>query len=221
MFSYDLDIHSHFRQTISTLQDIIKDKSELVPDKPREKRDKMSSESRVNKKNRTLEVNNNNTSDDSETVQMKKLSKEFWTLNQASEVERQRLGELVTLLTTRLKLAEDKTTEAEANLREEKLKCARAEIAAERAQIDLRDSGKLTSSMSSRSDSGFRAKLVEDVEKMSVEDLRWEVVRLKEELRAKRRELGEARGGREEMVRIYKQMLEDTRQVYRQTLSDT
>ena len=209
------------RQTISTLQEIIKDKSELVPDKSREKRDKMSSDSRTHKKNRILEVNNNN-SDDSETVQMKKLSKEFWTLNQASEVERQRLGELVTLLTARLKLAEDKTTEAEANLREEKLKCARAEIAAERAQIDLRDSGKLTSSMSStRSDSGFRSKLVEDVEKMSVEDLRWEVVRLKEELRAKRRELGEARGGREEMVRIYKQMLEDTRQVYRQTLSDS
>ena len=36
-----------------------------------------------------------------------------------------------------------------------------------------------------------------------MEDLRWEVVRLKEEVRAMRRELGEARGAREEMVRIY------------------
>ena len=39
---------------------------------------------------------------------------------------------------------------------------------------------------------------------MSVEDLRWEVLRLKEEARAMRRELGEARGAREEMVRIYR-----------------
>ena len=46
-----------------------------------------------------------------------------------------------------------------------------------------------------------------------------EVVRLKEELRATRRELGEARRAREEMVRIYKQMLEDTRQVYKQSFS--
>ena len=38
-----------------------------------------------------------------------------------------------------------------------------------------------------------------------MEDLRWEVVRLKEEVRAMRRELGEARGAREEMVRIYTQ----------------
>ena len=36
-----------------------------------------------------------------------------------------------------------------------------------------------------------------------MEDLRWEVVRLKEEVRAMRRELGEARGAREEMVSIY------------------
>ena len=46
------------------------------------------------------------------------------------------------------------------------------------------------------------------------------MVRLKEEVRAMRRELGEARGAREEMVRIYKQMLDDTRQVYRQNFSD-
>ena len=39
-----------------------------------------------------------------------------------------------------------------------------------------------------------------------MEDLRWEVVRLKEEVRAMRRELGEARGAREEMVRIYTQI---------------
>ena len=36
-----------------------------------------------------------------------------------------------------------------------------------------------------------------------MEDLRWEVVRLKEEVRAMRRELGEARGAREEMVSIH------------------
>ena len=36
-----------------------------------------------------------------------------------------------------------------------------------------------------------------------MEDLRWEVLRLKEEVRAMRRELGEARGAREEMVSIY------------------
>ena len=157
----------------------------------------------------------------SEAAQMKKLSREFLTLNQAAEVERKRLSELVTLLTTRLKLTEERTTEAEANLREERLKCARAELAAERAQIDLRDSGKLNTSISSRSSSGFRRSLEEDVGKMSVEDLRWEVVRLKEELRAMRRELGESRGAREEMVRIYKQMLDDTRQVYRQNFSDS
>ena len=158
---------------------------------------------------------------EAEEVQMKKLSREFWSLNQAAEVERQRLSELVSLLTQRLKLAEERLTEAEASLREERQRCARAELAAERAHIDLRDSGKLASSVSSRTSSGFRKSLEEDVGKMSVEDLRWEVLRLKEEVRAMRRELGEARGAREEMVRIYKQMLEDTRQIYRQNLTDS
>ena len=59
-----------------------------------------------------------------------------------------------------------------------------------------------------------------EVDRMTEEEMRWEVVRLKEELRAVSRELGEARGAREEMVRIYKQMLEDTRQIYRQNLTD-
>ena len=156
-----------------------------------------------------------------ETAQMKKLSREFWSLNQAAEVERQRLSELVSLLTQRLKLAEERLTEAEASLREERQRCARAELAAERAHIDLRDSGKLASSVTSRTSSGFRKSLEEDVSKMSVEDLRWEVLRLKEEARAMRRELGEARGAREEMVRIYRQMLDDTRQIYRQNLTDS
>ena len=156
-----------------------------------------------------------------ETAQMKKLSREFWSLNQAAEGERQRLSELVSLLTQRLKLAEERLTEAEASLREERQRCARAELAAERAHIDLRDSGKLASSVTSRTSSGFRKSLEEDVSKMSVEDLRWEVLRLKEEARAMRRELGEARGAREEMVRIYRQMLDDTRQIYRQNLTDS
>ena len=154
-------------------------------------------------------------------VQRKKLSREIWSLNQAAEVERQRLSELVSLLTARLMLAEDRLTEAEASFREERQRCARAELATERAHIDLRESGKLASSVSSRRSSGFRRSLEEDVNKMSVEDLRWEVLRLKEEARAMRRELGEARGAREEMVRIYKQMLEDTRQIYRQNLTDS
>ena len=174
------------------------------------------------KNNKTKEKSidlQNQLSDPSEAAQMKKLSKEFWTLNQAAEVERQRLSELVSLLTARLKLADDRTSEAETNLREERQKRAHAEMAVERAQIDLRDSGKLNSSLNSRSSSGYRRSLEEDVERMSVEDLRWEVVRLKEELRATRRELGEARGAREKMVRIYKQMLEDTRQVYKQNFS--
>ena len=166
-----------------------------------------------------LKVDDTDT-DAEETVQMKKLSREFWSLNQAAEVERQRLSELVSLLTQRLKLAEERLTEAEASLREERQRCARAELAAERAHIDLRDSGKLASSVTSRTSSGFRKSLEEDVSKMSVEDLRWEVLRLKEEARAMRRELGEARGAREEMVRIYRQMLDDTRQIYRQNLTD-
>ena len=176
--------------------------------------------------------------DESETVQMKKLSREFRSLNQAAEVERQRLSELVTLLTARLSLAEERTSEAEAGLREERQRCARAELALERVQVDLRDSGKLNSSVGSRgsSVSEYRQeyqqtisslilyvdrRLVEaDVEKMSEEEVRWEVIRLKEEVRAVRRELGEARGAREEMVRIYKQMLEDTRHIYRQNLTE-
>ena len=64
----------------------------------------------------------------------------------------------------------------------------------------------------------YRRQLVEvEVDGMTEEELRWEVVRLREELRAVNRELGEARGAREEMVRIYKQMLEDTRHIYRQS----
>ena len=181
-----------------------------------EKLDKKEKNNKTKEKSIDLQ---NQLSDPSEAAQMKKLSKEFWTLNQAAEVERQRLSELVSLLTARLKLAEARTSEAETNLREERQKRAHAEMAVERAQIDLRDSGKLNSSLNSRSSSGYRRSLEEDVERMSVEDLRWEVVRLKEELRATRRELGEARGAREEMVRIYKQMLEDTRQVYKQSFS--
>ena len=65
------------------------------------------------------------TETESEEVQMKKLSREFWSLNQAAEVERQRLSELVSLLTQRLKLAEERLTEAETSLREERQRCAR------------------------------------------------------------------------------------------------
>ena len=159
---------------------------------------------------------------ESEAVQMKKLSREFRSLNQAAEVERQRLSELVTLLTGRLKQAEDRLSAAEAGLREERQRCARAELALERAQVDLRDSqsssGRLSSSVGSQD--SYRRLVEVEVDRMTEEEMRWEVVRLKEELRAVSRELGEARGAREEMVRIYKQMLEDTRQIYRQNLTD-
>ena len=84
-----------------------------------------------------------------------------------SEVERRRLGELVTLLTARLRTAEDRATEAEVQLREARQRCARAEIAAERAAIDLRDSGKLSGGLGgSRTHSGFRRALEEDVGRM-------------------------------------------------------
>ena len=52
-------------------------------------------------------------------------------------------------------------------LREARQRCARAEIAAERAAIDLRDSGKLSGGLGgSRTHSGFRRALEEDVGRM-------------------------------------------------------
>ena len=59
---------------------------------------------------------------------------------------------------------------------------------------------------------------VEDLDEMGEEELRWEIIRLREEMRALRRELGEARGAREEMVRIYTKMLEESRAAYRKSL---
>ena len=213
-------------RTIEVLQDMVNNKNALraepaaLIESDSSKKKSSNRNSKGRRGGEKLKVGDA-TETESEEVQMKKLSREFWSLNQAAEVERQRLSELVSLLTQRLKLAEERLTEAETSLREERQRCARAELAAERAHIDLRDSGKLASSVSSRTSSGFRRSLEEDVGKMSVEDLRWEVLRLKEEARAMRRELGEARGAREEMVRIYKQMLEDTRQIYRQNLTES
>ena len=52
-------------------------------------------------------------------------------------------------------------------LREARQRRARAEIAAERAAIDLRDSGKLSGGLGgSRTHSGFRRALEEDVGRM-------------------------------------------------------
>ena len=157
-----------------------------------------------------------------EIVQMKKLSREYRTISQAAEVERARLGELVQMLTARLKLAEERTSEAEGSLREERSRSAHAERALERAHLELRDKGRFgaKSAGGSRAVSGSWRVEEEDLDGMGEEQLRWEVVRLREEIRALRRELGEARGAREEMVRIYTKMLEDTRMVFRQGLEN-
>ena len=152
-----------------------------------------------------------------DTVQLKKLSKEYRMISHAAEVERARLSELVQMLTARLKLAEERTSEAESSLREERTRSAHAERALERANLELREKGRLGAmSAGGRELNGSWRVEVEDLEDMMDEELRWEVIRLREEIRALRRELGEARGAREEMVRIYTKMLEESRMAFRQ-----
>ena len=147
--------------------------------------------------------------------------REEHTLHQAAEVERARLGELVQLLTTRLKAAEERVAEAEVAAREEVRRGAKLRSALERCRLQLREAGvpELPASRGVSARSG-RLGEEEELEKVGGEVLRWEVARQREEARALRRELGEARGAREEMVRIYQRMLEDTRQVFRQGLEE-
>ena len=71
----------------------------------------------------------------SEDIQMKKMSQEFWSINQSAEIEKTRLSELVTLLSGQLSSAEEAGSEAELKLREEIQKCARLELSLERAQL--------------------------------------------------------------------------------------
>jgi len=154
-----------------------------------------------------------------EMVQMKKLSREYRMISHAAEAERARLTELVQMLTARLKVAEERTSDAESSLREERTRSAHAERALERANLELREKGRLGSrSAGGRALSGSWRVEVEDLEEMGEEELRWEIIRLREEMRALRRELGEARGAREEMVRIYTKMLEESRMAVRKSL---
>lgn len=161
----------------------------------------------------------NSSKEGSEVVQMKKLSREYRMISHAAEAERGRLSELVQMLTARLKIAEERTSEAESSLREERTRSAHAERALERANLELREKGRLGArSAGGRQLSGSWRVEVEDLEDMAEEELRWEIIRLREEMRALRRELGEARGAREEMVRIYTKMLEESRMAFRQNL---
>ena len=164
-----------------------------------------------------LPGSDSNSKEGTDTVQLKKLSKEYRMISHAAEVERARLSELVQMLTARLKLAEERTSEAESSLREERTRSAHAERALERANLELREKGRLGAmSAGGRELNGSWRVEVEDLEDMMDEELRWEVIRLREEIRALRRELGEARGAREEMVRIYTKMLEESRMAFRQ-----
>ena len=161
----------------------------------------------------------NSSKEGSEVVQMKKLSREYRMISHAAEAERARLSELVQMLTARLKMAEERTSEAESSLREERSRSAHAERALERAKLELREKGRLGGrSAGGRALSGSWRIEVEDLDEMGEEELRWEIIRLREEMRALRRELGEARGAREEMVRIYTKMLEESRAAYRKSL---
>ena len=146
--------------------------------------------------------------EENEAGQLRKLSREYRGISQAAEVERRRLAELVALLTARLAAAEARAGEADAAVRIERQRCARAERALERANLEA---GRAASRAGSGAWPPHTAALPAD-------ELQWEVGRLKEELQAVRRELGEARAAREEMARIYNGMMEDARQAFSQSL---
>ena len=122
-------------------------------------------------------------------------------LRRAGEVERERLGELVLLLTTRLGSAEEKAGEAEAGRREEVRRRAGAETSLERSRLQLREAGV-------RERAGSR--------EVSAREGAGEEDGLREEVVALRRELKEARAGREEMVRMYQKMIEDVKAVFKE-----
>ena len=87
--------------------------------------------------------------------------------------------------------------------------------------LDLRDSGKLSNSSasSSKRTNGYRKIIEEDLHKISIENLKWEIIKLKEEIELLKKELEQVRKSREEMVRIYGNMLEETRVAYTKSLS--
>ena len=76
-----------------------------------------------------------------------------------------------------------------------------------------------SSASSSKRTNGYRKIIEEDLHKISIENLKWEIIKLKEEIELLKKELEQVRKSREEMVRIYGNMLEDTRIVYSKSLS--
>ena len=87
--------------------------------------------------------------------------------------------------------------------------------------LDLRDSGKFsqTSASSNRRTLGYRKIIEEDLHKISIENLKWEIIKLKEEIELLKKELEQVRKSREEMVRTYGTMLEETRALYTNNLT--
>ena len=106
-------------------------------------------------------------------------------------VERARLAELVAVLTTRLAEAEERLAAAAEGRREEVRRSAAAETQLEKCRLQLREAAG-GSRGGSRGGSG-------------------EEGRVQEEVAVLRREVEEERAGREEMARVYRRLLEDTR----------
>ena len=87
--------------------------------------------------------------------------------------------------------------------------------------LDLKDSGKFSNSSASstRRTNGYKKIVEEDLHKISIENLKWEIIKLKEEIELLKKDLEQVRKSREEMVRIYGNMLEETRAVYGKNVS--
>ena len=125
------------------------------------------------------------------------------TIRKVSEVERERLGEHVRVLTRRLRSAEEAVITSEVALRSERKQTAELQKLLEKTQIELRSSQNLPSSASTMSLRGL-----DDLEN------------LKEELKVTQSNLENITKKREEDLDMYLKLASDSRRMFNQGLKD-
>ena len=129
------------------------------------------------------------------------------TVRKVSEVERERLGQHVRVLTKRLKFAEDEVMSSEAKLRSERRENAKLQKLLEKAHIELRDSSSANSEESSQKFTSLM--------KFNEENFQ-----LREELEATKENLTSVSKKREDDLDMYLKLASDSRRMFSQSLKD-
>ena len=130
------------------------------------------------------------------------------TVRKVSEVERERLGQHVRVLTKRLKFAEDKAITSEAKLRSERRENAKLQKQLEKARVELRESS-----------ANSEAELSQKFSSLQM-NLNKENIQLREELAATKENLESLTKKREDDLDMYLKLASDSKRMFSQSLKE-